>query len=168
MDAKSQTKNKSRAIKPGIRLNCSRALKLFHPTPAQDGEQNNRDEQAVEGVNLSDGCVGPKRAGKSQEEPDRDRGQENCKSPLVASDRSAARIINSVATRVKTPQARAAKTAEAKLTLTATLPSGTSEATCASITHRGNPGGCGTPALRAATISSPLSTNVTVGASVRA
>ena len=50
---------------------------------------------------------------------------------------------------------------------TATFPTGTSDARCASMTHRGVPGGCATPSPWAATINSPLSVRVTVGASVQ-
>ena len=75
-------------------------------------------------------------------------------------------MIISATTRLSIAQASAAKNAEAKFTRTATLPIGISEKRCASIRYNGNPGGCATPRKRAATVSSPLSTSVTVGARV--
>ena len=75
--------------------------------------------------------------------------------------------MHSATTRVSIAEASAAKRAEEKLTRAATLPQGMSDATCASMTHNGKPGGCATPRKRATTISSPLSTKVTVGASVQ-
>src|SRR5215467_2884194 len=74
---------------------------------------------------------------------------------------------NSATTRVSIAQASAAKNADEKLTRTATFPSGRREATCASITHSGTPGGWATPSPYAAKINSPLSVGVTVGASVQ-
>src|SRR5204863_4676214 len=74
---------------------------------------------------------------------------------------------NSATTRVSVAQASAAKTADEKLIRTATLPTGTSDARCASMTHSGKPGGCATPSPYAARINSPLSVKVTVGASVQ-
>ena len=77
-------------------------------------------------------------------------------------------IISSATTSVSTAEASAPKSAEEKLSRTATLPNGTSDARCASMTHNGKPGGCAIPSDRATTINSPLSTRVTVGASVQA
>src|SRR6478735_1203470 len=73
----------------------------------------------------------------------------------------------SATTRVSIAQASAAKTADEKLIRTATFPTGTSDARCASMTHSGVPGGCATPSPYAAKINSPLSVRVTVGASVK-
>jgi len=69
--------------------------------------------------------------------------------------------------RLSTLAAGAANRAEARVTLTAVLPRGSSEARCANSTYRGKPGGCATPRVRAARINSPLSTSVTMGASVQ-
>src|SRR6266513_2399701 len=75
-------------------------------------------------------------------------------------------IINSATTSVSMAQASAAKNADEKLIRTATFPNGSNDARLASMTQRGKPGGCATPVPHAARISSPLSTSVTVGASV--
>jgi hypothetical protein len=75
-------------------------------------------------------------------------------------------ISSSATTRVTIAQASAAKNADEKLIRAATFPNGIIDARCAGTTHRGNPGGCATPSPWAATINSPLSTSVTVGASV--
>src|SRR5205823_2492482 len=69
--------------------------------------------------------------------------------------------------RVSVAESSAANTAEEKLMREATVPNGTSEIRCASITHKGKPGGCATPRECAANINSPLSTRVTVGARVQ-
>src|SRR5947208_13711077 len=73
-------------------------------------------------------------------------------------------IINSATTSVSMAQASAANSADEKLIRTATFPNGSNEAREASITQRGNPGGCATPGPEAARINSALSTSVTVGA----
>src|SRR5947208_16806847 len=59
--------------------------------------------------------------------------------------RYAAVSISCATTRVSTAQASAAKMASKKLIRNATFPNGTSDARCASMTHRGKPGGCATP-----------------------
>src|SRR4029077_7011348 len=74
---------------------------------------------------------------------------------------------NSATTRVSIAKASEAKRADAKWIRSATLPTGTSEAKCGSMTHSGVPGGCATPSPYAAKINSPLSLRVTVGASVQ-
>src|SRR4029450_10034945 len=76
-------------------------------------------------------------------------------------------MSNSATTRVTIAQASAAKRADEKLIRTATFPTGTSDARCASMTHSGTPGGCATPSPYAAKITSPLSVGPTVGASVQ-
>src|SRR5215831_13327010 len=63
-------------------------------------------------------------------------------------------------------EATAANSADAKFTRSATEPIGIIDARWVRSTYRGKPGACAIPRYLAATISSPLSTSVTVGASV--